>query len=30
MSFAVMRDIDLARAFTGDHHFAMPGFGLAP
>lgn len=29
-SFAVMRALDLRRAFTGDQHFATMGFALVP
>lgn len=29
-SFAVMRDLDLVRAFTGDHHFSVLGFSVTP
>ncbi len=29
-SFAVMQDLQLSLAFTGDHHFATMGFLLAP
>jgi hypothetical protein len=30
LSFAVMRDMGLVHAFTGDYHFAILGFGLVP
>ncbi len=29
-SFAVMRDLKLTQAFTGDHHFSILGFTLVP
>lgn len=29
-SFAVMRDLKLTQAFTGDHHFSILGFILVP